>query len=56
MRTECVVVSVAAIGLLLSVPLAAHHGAAAFDTGKKVTLKGTVKEWIYSLITPSLFA
>jgi len=48
MRTECVVVSVAAIGLLLSAPLAAHHGAAAFDTGKKVTLKGTVKEWIYS--------
>ena len=48
MRTECVVVSVAAIGLLLSVPLGAHHGAAAFDTGKKVTLKGTVKEWIYS--------
>jgi hypothetical protein len=49
MRTERVVVSVvAAIGLLLSVPLAAHHGSAAFDTGKKVTLKGTVKEWIYS--------
>jgi len=48
MRTECVVVSVAAIGLLLSVPLAAHHGAAAFDVGKKVTLKGTVKEWVYS--------
>ena len=48
MRTERVVVSVAAIGLLLSVPLAAHHGAAAFDVGKKVTLKGTVKEWVYS--------
>ena len=48
MRTECIVVSVAAIGLLLSVPLAAHHGAAAFDVGKKVTLKGTVKEWVYS--------
>jgi hypothetical protein len=49
MRTERVVGSVvAAIGLLLSVPLAAHHGSAAFDTGKKVTLKGTVKEWIYS--------
>jgi hypothetical protein len=48
MRTERVVVSVAAIGLLLSVPLVAHHGAAAFDVGKKVTIKGTVKEWIYS--------
>jgi len=49
MRTERVVVSVVAgVGLLLSVSLAAHHGSAAFDTGKKVTLKGTVKEWIYS--------
>jgi len=30
------------------VPLSAHHGSAAFDTGKKVVLKGTVKEWLYS--------
>lgn len=36
-----------AVGLLMSVPLAAHHGSAAFDVGKKVTLKGTVKEWAY---------
>ena len=48
MRSEHVVVSVAAIALMLSTPLAAHHGAAAFDVGKRVTLKGTVKEWIYS--------
>lgn len=48
MKTNRVVVLVAAVGLLLSAPLAAHHGAAAFDVGKKVTLKGTVKEWIYS--------
>lgn len=48
MRSEHVVVSVAAIALVLSAPLAAHHGAAAFDVGKRVTLKGTVKEWIYS--------
>ena len=42
-------VSIAAMGaLLLSVPLAAHHGAAALDTGKEVTLKGTVTEWIWS--------
>ena len=32
----------------MSVPLVAHHGAAAFDVGKKVTLKGTVKGWVYS--------
>jgi hypothetical protein len=34
--------------LLVSVPLVAHHGAAALDTGKEVTLKGTVTEWIWS--------
>src|SRR5258705_13132926 len=48
MSTTRTIVSVAAVGLLLSVPLFAHHGAAAYDVGKKVTLKGTVKEWIYS--------
>jgi hypothetical protein len=40
---------IAALGvLLMSVPLAAHHGAAALDTGKEITLKGTVTEWIWS--------
>jgi len=40
---------VAALGvLLISVPLAAHHGAAALATGKEITLKGTVTEWIWS--------
>ena len=34
--------------LLVSVPLAAHHGAAALDTGKEITLRGTVTEWIWS--------
>jgi hypothetical protein len=28
--------------------VAAHHGAASFDTGKEVTLKGTVTDWIWS--------
>ena len=42
-------VSIAAVGVpLVSVPLFAHHGAAALDTGKEVTLKGTVTEWIWS--------
>jgi hypothetical protein len=42
-------VSIAAAGLLLlSVPLIAHHGAAALDTGKEITLKGKVTEWIWS--------
>jgi Family of unknown function (DUF6152) len=36
-----------ALVALMSLPLFAHHGSAMFDTGKKVTLKGTVKEWVY---------
>ena len=48
MRHRLVIVSAVAIGLLLPVPLVAHHGSAAFDTGKKVTVKGIVKEWVYS--------
>ena len=28
--------------------LRAHHGASAFDTGKKITLKGTVTEWFWA--------
>jgi Family of unknown function (DUF6152) len=42
------VLTAAAGVLLVSVPLAAHHGAAALDTGKEITLKGTVTEWIWS--------
>ena len=49
MRNMILAVSIAAVGVLLvSVPLVAHHGAAALDTGKEVTLKGTVTEWIWS--------
>jgi hypothetical protein len=42
-------IAIAALGILL-VPalLVAHHGAAALDTGKEITLKGTVTEWIWS--------
>ena len=49
MRNRILAVSIAAAGVLLvSVPLLAHHGAAALDTGKEMTLKGTVTEWIWS--------
>ena len=48
MRTGRVIVLAAVAGWLMSVPLAAHHGSAVFDAGKMVTIKGTVKEWIYS--------
>jgi len=34
--------------LIASAPLLAHHGAAQFDVGKKVTVKGTVTEWFWS--------
>lgn len=29
-------------------PVGAHHGAATFDTGKEITLKGVVTEWIWA--------
>ena len=37
-----------AAAVLMSAPLVAHHGAAAFDNGKSLTLKGTVTQWVYS--------
>ena len=36
------------VGVLMSAPLFAHHGSAAFDNGKTVVLKGTVVQWVYS--------
>ena len=43
MRNKLAAISLALVGLLaVSVPLFAHHGYAAYDTDKKVTLKGTV--------------
>ena len=46
MRRRLVIVL--AVGVVTSMPLFAHHGGAAFDAGKMVTLKGTVTQWIYS--------
>jgi hypothetical protein len=37
-----------AAALWLSPALLAHHSSSAFDTGKKLVLKGTVKQWVYS--------
>jgi len=34
--------------LIVSPSLVAHHGAASFDTAKKVTLKGSVVEWFWA--------
>jgi len=37
------------VGVFLSVgPLAAHHGSAAFDVGKQLSMKGTVTEWFWA--------
>ena len=34
--------------IAFSAPLFAHHGAASFDSGKTVTVKGTVTEYVWS--------
>ena len=34
--------------VIVSVPVLAHHGAAQFDVGKRVTVTGTVTEWFWS--------
>jgi len=39
----------AAAGVLISfVPLSAHHGSAAFETGKSVVMKGAVTRWFWA--------
>src|ERR1700683_1291805 len=49
MRMKIIPTFVLAVGFLgASIPVSAHHGNAAFDTGKKVTLKGTVTDWAWS--------
>ena len=37
-----------AAGVIAATPLSAHHGGAAFDTGKSVTVTGTVTQWVYT--------
>jgi Family of unknown function (DUF6152) len=49
MRNKLAPISVAVVGLLaVSVPLFAHHGNAAYDTAKTVTVKGTVTDYIWT--------
>ena len=49
MRHRLIAISAVAAGLLVVyVPLFAHHGAASFDTTKKLTLKGNVVEWFWA--------
>jgi hypothetical protein len=49
MRNRILPLFIAMAGFLsVSVPLVAHHGTAAFDTDKPLTMKGTVTEWAWS--------
>ena len=49
MRSKVTAVLALAIAMVtLCVPLFAHHGTAAFENDKKVTVKGTVTEWLWS--------
>ena len=49
MKTKFLRIFAFGIGVLIfSASLAAHHGNAAYDTDKKVTVKGTVTQWIWS--------
>jgi uncharacterized protein DUF6152 len=48
MRIRLVMVFAVAVGLLMSVPLVAHHSASTLYTEKTVTLKGIVKTWRWS--------
>jgi len=39
----------AAAGVLIPfVPLSAHHGSAAFESGKSIVMKGTVTRWFWA--------
>jgi len=48
MKGRPIVLFVIAAALLIPGSLFAHHSSAAYDAGKKVILKGVVKEWVYS--------
>jgi Family of unknown function (DUF6152) len=48
MKNSSLVLLVLAAALWIQLPLFAHHSSAAFDTGKRVILKGTVVEWVYA--------
>jgi hypothetical protein len=48
MKNRLDILLAVAVGLLISIPLFAHHGAASFETDKTITLKGTVTKWMYT--------
>lgn len=48
MSKRLVIALTLTLGLLVSVPLFAHHGNASYATGKEIVLKGTVTRWLYA--------
>jgi Family of unknown function (DUF6152) len=43
-----IVLSMSLGALIVAVPIFAHHSSAAFETGKNLTIKGTVTEWFWA--------
>ena len=49
MKSKIVILLFLSLGALtVAVPMSAHHSAAAFETGKNLTIKGTVTEWFWA--------
>jgi hypothetical protein len=48
MNKRLVIALTMTLGLLVSVPLLAHHGSASYELDKTVVLKGTVTRWLYA--------
>jgi hypothetical protein len=48
MRIGLIVMLAVVPALLIPHSLFAHHSNAAYDIGKRVTLKGSVRQWVYS--------
>lgn len=48
MSKRLVIALTITVGLLVSVPLFAHHGSASYATDKQVILRGTVTRWLYA--------
>jgi len=47
-RNKLIVVFALVLGLMISLSLSAHHGASSIYSTQTITLKGTVKAWLWS--------
>jgi hypothetical protein len=48
MRNKLIIFCALAAGLMVSIPLSAHHGAASIYDSQTTMMKGTVKSWLWS--------